>query len=122
MTTNYKLSEGFIFSYNRHVKEHSSVNSIINDNTYAYNFVYYKQWLLIKWFLGSLGKETVLVLANAIHFKSGWAHKFEDAADEPFYTTPSKQITVKMMTLRKDLQYYRNEELKFAALELPYEV
>lgn len=62
------------------------------------------------------------MLANAVHFKCGWEHKFNDALDEPFYLTPNNKVTVKMMTLRHDLKYYHSEELKFAALELPYEV
>ncbi|XP_025406328.1 serpin B4-like isoform X7 [Sipha flava] len=69
----------------------------------------------------SINEGTPLVLANAIHFKSGWAHKFRDAEDEPFYLTPNNKVTVKMMTLVHDLSYYHNDELKFAALELPYE-
>jgi len=61
-------------------------------------------------------------LANAVHFKSGWQHKFEDAVDEPFFLTPTNQVNVKMMSLQHDLKYYHDNELKFAALELPYEV
>jgi len=61
-------------------------------------------------------------LANAVHFKSAWAHKFNDAEDEPFYLTPNNKVTVKMMTLKHDLNYYHDKDLKFAALELPYEV
>lgn len=62
------------------------------------------------------------MLANAVHFKSGWKHEFRDAEDEPFYLTPSNKVNVKMMNLRKDLSYYHDDELKYAALELPYEV
>lgn len=65
---------------------------------------------------------TALVLANAVHFKSGWLYEFTDAIDEPFYLTPSKIKTVKMMTLIHDLQYYHDDELKFSAIELQYEV
>lgn len=72
--------------------------------------------------LGSITQGTALVLANAVHFKSGWLHKFKETHDETFYLTPSKEITVKMMHLIKDLQYYHDSDLKFAALELPYEV
>lgn len=61
-------------------------------------------------------------MANAIHFKSGWQHKFNDAVDEPFFITPSNQVNVKMMTLKHKLKYYHNDELQFAALELPYKV
>lgn len=70
---------------------------------------------------GSIDKSTALILANAVHFKSAWDHKFNDAVDEPFYLTPNNKVTVKMMTLRHNLQYYHDNDLKFAALELPYE-
>ncbi|XP_027846973.1 leukocyte elastase inhibitor-like isoform X4 [Aphis gossypii] len=69
----------------------------------------------------SINQATALVLANAVHFKSGWAHTFNDAEDDSFYLTPNNKVTVKMMTLRHDLQYYHDNDLKFAALELPYE-
>lgn len=57
-----------------------------------------------------------------MHFKSSWAHEFKDTQDEPFYLTPKNKVTVKMMTLVHNLQYYHDDDLKFAALELPYEV
>lgn len=73
-------------------------------------------------FTGSITKATALVLANAVYFKSGWVYKFKETLDESFYLTPSKEITVKMMHLKHDLLYYHDSNLKFAALELPYEV
>jgi len=73
-------------------------------------------------FTDSINEGTALVLANAVHFKSAWAHKFNDAEDDFFYVTPSNKVTVKMMTLVHDLQYYHDSDLKYSALELPYEV
>jgi len=73
-------------------------------------------------FTDSIDQATALVLANAVHFKSAWAHKFKDAEDDSFYITPSNKVTVKMMNLVHDLQYYHDSDLKFSALELPYEV
>lgn len=61
-------------------------------------------------------------MANAVHFKSNWLHKFNDAVDEPFFVTPCNKVNVKMMKLIRDLMYYYDDELKYAALELPYEV
>ncbi|XP_008178951.1 serine protease inhibitor 4, serpin-4-like isoform X11 [Acyrthosiphon pisum] len=69
----------------------------------------------------SITKDTALVLANAVHFQSSWVYKFKDAEDDSFYITPSNKVPVKMMTLVHDLQYYHDSDLKFAALELPYE-
>jgi len=62
------------------------------------------------------------VLANALHFKSAWSNEFELVEDDSFYVTPSDQVPVQMMTLVEDLQYYHDEDLKFAALQLPYKV
>lgn len=78
--------------------------------------------MLEYFFTGSITQATALVLANAVYFKSGWVHKFKETHDETFYLTPSKEITVKMMHLIKDLHYYHDSALKFSALELPYEV
>jgi len=61
-------------------------------------------------------------LANAVHFKSAWADKFCHVEDDSFYVTPSDKVPVKMMTLDHDLQYYHDNDLKFAAIELPYKV
>ncbi|XP_050527349.1 leukocyte elastase inhibitor-like isoform X2 [Daktulosphaira vitifoliae] len=69
----------------------------------------------------SINKDTALVLANAIHFKNGWKHKFSDTVDEPFYISKGNEINVKMMTLTKNVYYFHNEHLKYAALELPYD-
>lgn len=74
------------------------------------------------WFTGSISENTALVLANAVHFKGAWVNKFSNTEDEPFYLTPNNKVTVKMMSLRHDLQYYHDDGLKFAALELPYQV
>lgn len=82
----------------------------------------YKLLKYIYWFAGSISKMTTLVLANAVHFKSDWINKFSNTEDEPFYLTPNDKVTVKMMSLRHDLQYYHDDGLKFAALELPYQV
>ncbi|XP_050435896.1 leukocyte elastase inhibitor-like isoform X2 [Adelges cooleyi] len=69
---------------------------------------------------GSIQADTNLVLANAVHFKCGWKNEFSDTQDEPFFLTPENQVNVKMMSLRKDLLYYHDGDLKYAALELPY--
>ncbi|XP_015378838.1 PREDICTED: serpin B4-like [Diuraphis noxia] len=69
---------------------------------------------------GSINKDTALVLANAVHFKSAWAHQFQYTYDDSFYVTPINQVTVKMMYLEHDLQYYHDSVLKFSVLELPY--
>ncbi|XP_050535132.1 serpin B4-like [Daktulosphaira vitifoliae] len=69
----------------------------------------------------SINRETALVLANAIHFKSNWKKKFDEAQDDLFFLTPMNHINVKMMSLTEDLKYYHDTDLKYSALELPYE-
>jgi len=73
-------------------------------------------------FTESINNDTVLILANAVHFKSGWAHQFEHVYDGFFYVTPNNKVTVKMMHLEHGFRYYHDNDLKFAALELPYKV
>ncbi|XP_022165487.1 serpin B6-like [Myzus persicae] len=68
----------------------------------------------------SINCDTTLVLVNAVHFKSSWAHPFRHVYDEFFYVTPSNKVPVKMMNLECDFQYYYDSILKFSALELPY--
>lgn len=57
-----------------------------------------------------------------MHFKCDWLHRFKNVKDEHFYLTPNNQVTVKMMSIKKNLKYYHDDYLKFAALQLPYEV
>lgn len=52
----------------------------------------------------------------------GWIHTFVEVQDEIFYLTSSNQITVKMMYFKRDLLYYHDDDLKFGAVEFPYEV
>ncbi|XP_050532596.1 serpin B4-like isoform X2 [Daktulosphaira vitifoliae] len=69
----------------------------------------------------SVTSDTALVLANAVHFKSGWEIKFEQAKDELFYLTPNKTKKVNMMSLENlQLQYYHDNELNYSALRLDY--
>lgn len=74
------------------------------------------------WLKGPVTKDNDVVLINAMRFKSTWEYKFKDTVDDSFYVTPSNKITVKMMVLKRFLQYYHDFELKFSALALPYEV
>lgn len=74
------------------------------------------------WLIGPVSKGDDVVLVNAVRFKSTWEYKFKDTVNERFYVTPSNKITVKMMVLKRFLQYYHDFNLKFAALALPYEV
>jgi len=69
---------------------------------------------------GILGRDTVLVLTNAIYFKGDWAAKFKKEAtkDAPFHLAADKTVDVPMMNRSGDYGYA--EEEGFKALKLPY--
>uniref|UniRef100_A0A481MQK4 Serpin n=1 Tax=Nipponaphis monzeni TaxID=196483 RepID=A0A481MQK4_9HEMI len=125
--TTFNVKESFVNNSNTYLKSSMEKLNFNNDPEAQRQFI--NNWVLGKtnnkikdlFPAGSITEGTSLVLANAIHFKSGWEHKFNDAVDEPFFLTPSQHVTVKMMTLKHDLMYYHDDELKFAAIELPYE-
>ncbi len=69
---------------------------------------------------GILGRETTLVLTNAIYFKGKWAEEFDKKAtqEEDFFLAPEKKITVPLMHQTADFGYFEGDGLQ--ALELPY--
>ncbi|KAL4149577.1 hypothetical protein QTP88_003503 [Uroleucon formosanum] len=135
---NMKIATGMFVDETFNVKKSFVENSrkYLNSSMEKLNFkndpneqrLYLNNWVLSKtnnkikdlFPEGSITKDTALVLANAVHFHSSWVYKFNDAEDDSFYVTPSNKVPVKMMTLVHDLQYYHDNDLKFAALELPY--
>ncbi|XP_050535807.1 leukocyte elastase inhibitor-like [Daktulosphaira vitifoliae] len=72
---------------------------------------------------GSIDSDTKLVIGNAIHFRHFWKNKFitELTKEEPFYLTPTEKINVQMMKRSYIFNYYKDSNLNFSALELPYE-
>jgi len=75
-------------------------------------------WVEIK--PGVLGRETTLVLTNAIYFKGDWARKFEEDNTKParFYVNNEKSSEVEMMYQQEEFKYAETDELQL--LELPY--
>jgi len=69
---------------------------------------------------GILGRDTVLVLTNAIYFKGDWAIQFDkkDTTDAPFMISPDEKVTVPMMYLKESFKYWADGQLQI--LELPY--
>jgi len=67
-----------------------------------------------------LGRETTLVLTNAIYFKGDWASKFEEDNTKPvrFYVNNEKSSEVEMMYQQEEFKYAETDELQL--LELPY--
>ncbi|MEW6251914.1 MAG: serpin family protein [Planctomycetota bacterium] len=68
----------------------------------------------------ALGRDTALVLTNAIYFKGSWERQFEQAKTEPgpFTLLDGKQISVPMMRQTETFRFMRSGNL--AAIELPY--
>ncbi len=69
---------------------------------------------------GAVDAMTRLVLANAIYFKAGWLHPFDDSATgpEPFHLLDGSTLDVPMMHHSETYGYAIREG--FRAVELPY--
>jgi len=76
---------------------------------------------LIKEIVSSLETSLVLVLINAIYFKSSWQVKFnkEQTTQQPFFTSTTQQYQVQMMTQKRDNFRYLNDS-QFQMVELDY--
>jgi len=73
--------------------------------------------LLLK---GDVGRETALVLTNAIYFKGDWASQFKKDRTRPgpFSLSDGTKVEVPMMRQTEEFGYMETEDLQ--ALELPY--
>ena len=69
---------------------------------------------------GAIDAMTRLVLANAIYFKAGWLHPFEDSATgpEPFHLLDGSTLEVSMMHQTESYGYAVRDG--YRALDLPY--
>jgi serpin B len=70
---------------------------------------------------GELDRLTVMVLTNAIYFKSAWMNPFARAAtaDQPFFKADGTKAPVKLMTVQEHAPYHETDEVQ--VVELPYE-
>jgi serpin B len=71
--------------------------------------------------LDRLGRDTILVLTNAIYFDAAWALPFDEAdtRDEPFYLLDGNEEKVPLMHQRDDFLYTEGDG--YQAIQLPYE-
>jgi serpin B len=69
---------------------------------------------------GVLGRDTRLVLTNAIYFKGNWAEQFKKEAtkDEPFHLAADKEVKAPLMNRTGEYGYFEDEALQ--GLRLPY--
>lgn len=73
-------------------------------------------------FVGTLNKDTRLVLISAIHFKDNWLLKFDKkyTYDDVFYLNKEKSIKIPMMRITNHFNFIQKDSYK--VLELLYEV
>jgi len=64
--------------------------------------------------------ETIMFLINAIYFKGSWSTKFKDymTRDHPFYSIDGSEMTCRMMTDTRNMDYFPHPD--FQAARLPY--
>ncbi|XP_060881642.1 serpin B4-like isoform X2 [Metopolophium dirhodum] len=123
----FKVKKSFVENSMKYLK--SSMEKLNFKNEPKEQRRYLNNWILSKtnkkikdlFPQGSITNDTSLMLANAVHFQGTWIYSFNDAVDDLFYVTLSNKVPVKMMNLVDDLQYFHDNDLKFAALELPYD-
>lgn len=72
--------------------------------------------------VGTIDRDTVLVLASVAYFRNAWKNQFTDTKNASFCLTPSKHIDVEMMHQSGLFRYYQDDRYKFSAVELPYKV
>lgn len=73
-------------------------------------------------FAPPLDPDLVMLLINALYFKSIWANSMafdpENTFQTTFHKTPTQQIPVRMMYQKNDFQYYSDDNLQL--LTIPY--
>ena len=72
--------------------------------------------------LGEISKDTVLVLASAVHFQNAWKVPFTETKNASFCLTATNHIDIKMMHQKGHFKYYKDDYYKFSAVEIPYKV
>ena len=70
------------------------------------------------------GKETALVLINALYFKAPWKHPFNqsDTKTANFTDSDGEIVQVEMMHISEEFPYAELEKLGASAIFLPYKV
>ncbi|KAL4149574.1 hypothetical protein QTP88_003500 [Uroleucon formosanum] len=69
---------------------------------------------------GDIKKDTVLVLASAVHFQNLWKKPFVETKNASFCLTAKNHINIKMLHQTGHFKYYKDNHFKFAAVEIPY--
>ncbi|KAF0774196.1 thyroxine-binding globulin-like [Aphis craccivora] len=71
---------------------------------------------------GDIDKDTVLVLASAVHFQNVWKQQFTETKKSSFCLSATKHIDITMMHQTGHFNYYKDNHNKFSAVEIPYKV
>ncbi|KAL3976833.1 small subunit ribosomal protein S25e [Sarotherodon galilaeus] len=71
---------------------------------------------------GTVNKDTLLTLVNAVYFKGNWKNRFEEAntKEMPFKIRQNETVPVQMMYQKKKLPYNYIPDHDLQILELPY--
>lgn len=86
--------------------------------TYKYNITCRYYYVII----GTIDRNTLLVLVSAVHFQNVWKNQFTDTKQASFYLTPTNYIDVQMMHKTDIFLYFKDDINKFSAIEIPYQV
>lgn len=78
--------------------------------------------MLVQLLLGDIDKDTVLVLASAVHFQNVWKQQFTETKKSSFCLSATKHIDITMMHQTGHFNYYKDNHNKFSAVEIPYKV
>jgi len=87
-----------------------AINNWVEDKTHA----------KIRDLIGSLDRDTRLVVANAVYFKGKWALRFPEIAtrDEPFYLEGGGKVQARLMHQQEEMRYLQADG--FQAVDLDY--
>jgi len=71
---------------------------------------------------GDINKDTLLVLASAVHFKNVWKQPFTETKKASFCLSATNHIDIQMLHQTGHFKYYKDNHNKFSAVEIPYKV
>lgn len=71
---------------------------------------------------GSLDRDTILVLVNAVYFKGQWDHKFDEkhTTEDKFWLNKNTSKPVQMMKQKNEYNFILLEDVQAKMVEIPY--
>lgn len=71
---------------------------------------------------GAIDSSTLMVLASAVHFQNKWKEPFNEVKNGKFCLNPKTHVDIEMMHQTEYYKYYKDEQNKFAVVQIPYMV